>query len=239
MYQAVETILTTDNSLTLYDPELKVTYRSRFGAHRESEYVFIQGCQLLERSDTSNTKILELGFGAATNFFSATNYHLKKLINSPVHQLEYMSIDHRPLHPAVIPDKEHPLYSLVCTCLTGLETNSIFSVNDPERQIRLTLIKHSWDHPVVNTIANEFQADYYFHDPFGPNVNPECWSHEVFVWAYNNLKPGGRMATYGAASITKRNIRKAGFQLQVRPGLPPKREVLTASKPLITSSYSK
>lgn len=244
MYAEVEEIVTGDGSATFYDKKLDVTYRSRFGAISESQYVFIEGTRLPEiigsytekgRSPTEPIKILELGFGAATNFYSTVNLYASFMgrastVSAPTIPLEYIGIDHRPLHPGIIPDSSQ-FTPMVRETLQGLERYPIYSVTHADFPITLTLLRYPWNHPEAVHYTEGYGADCYFHDPFGPRTNPDSWNELAFRWAYSCIKSKGILATYSAASHVKRHIRAVGFSLEVRKGLPPKREVIAAVKP--------
>ncbi len=63
-----ELLVTADGSHTLYVPELKENYHSGFGAHTESQHIFIQGGLLKAFSEFRGTlRILEAGFGTGLN----------------------------------------------------------------------------------------------------------------------------------------------------------------------------
>ncbi len=239
MYVDVEEIVTGDGSTTLYDKALDVTYRSRFGAISESQYVFIEGTRLPEiienygtqqRSADDPIKILELGFGAATNFYSAAKVYASLVGNTRTIPLEYLSLDYRPLHPDVLPNSSE-FTPLVREALVGLERFPIHSVTHANFPLTLTLLRYPWNHPESVDYTEGYDADCYFHDPFGPRTNPDSWDELAFRWAYNRIKSKGILATYSAASQVKRHIRAVGFSLEVRKGLPPKREVIAAVKP--------
>lgn len=239
MYAEVEEIVTEDGSATFYDRKLDVTYRSRFGAISESQYVFIEGTRLPEilashaavnRSPGEPVRILELGFGAATNFHTALNLYASLTPPARTIPLEYLGIDHRPLHPDILPESSS-FTPVVREALLGLERHPIHSVTHPDFPVTLTLLRYPWNHPEAVDYTEGYDADCYFHDPFGPRTNPDSWDELAFRWAYDRIKSKGVLATYSAASHVKRHIRSVGFSLEVRKGLPPKREVIAAVKP--------
>jgi tRNA U34 5-methylaminomethyl-2-thiouridine-forming methyltransferase MnmC len=233
-------IQTNDGSLTLFDGSLQATYRSRFGAQTESEYVFIQGtrlesclleAQLLKKESVT---ILELGFGAGINFsLSALLCHKYGIA------LNYIAIEYQPVAPYLLPSNGWPTV-IAKNALNNLATKEVSigtSSGSPTEDGRdldfegapstsLKVYRSKWqDLPSLN-----LEADCYYHDPFGPAVNPSCWEKQAFQWAYGNIRSGGYLATYGAASRVKKALKEVNFNLQVRAGLPPKREVIAALK---------
>ena len=71
--------------------------------------------------------------------------------------------------------------------------------------------------------------DAYYHDPFAPDANPDCWTTDCFVWAKALMKPDAILATYGASSAARRAMRDAGLFVASLPGAPGKREMTIAS----------
>ena len=103
----------------------------------------------------------------------------------------------------------------------------------------------SWTYPAFLSdyfILSKIQAkledislhDEQFHliyfDAFGPDVQPELWTQEIFAQLYKCLKPGGILVTYSCKGIVKRALKTAGFSIEKLPGPVGKREVLRAMK---------
>lgn len=207
-------IVTRDGSVTLYNPQLDVTYRSKFGASSESEHVFLQGTQLRDLK-TTTWRVGELGFGAARNFcHTAIAAHQHSV------QLEYHSLDCAPVPAALLPDCGWPT-QIAREALEKAQEKGLSPIKVEHESIKLFLYPCRWqdvDFPV--------KVDALFHDPFGPRTNPESWTVEAFEWSRRQLTHEGRLATYSAASSVKKALKSAGFQIITRKGLPPKREVL-------------
>jgi tRNA U34 5-methylaminomethyl-2-thiouridine-forming methyltransferase MnmC len=75
---------------------------------------------------------------------------------------------------------------------------------------------------------NQFNLIYY--DAFGPALQPEMWTKEIFENLFTILKPDGILVTYCAKGDVKRNLKEAGFSVEGLPGPPGKREVTRAIK---------
>jgi len=94
------------------------------------------------------------------------------------------------------------------------------------------------DYFIISKIQSQLQdvtlRDEQFHlvffDAFGPDVQPELWTEQVFAQLYKCLKPDGILVTYSCKGIVKRALKAAGFTIEKLPGPAGKREVLRAMK---------
>ena len=74
------------------------------------------------------------------------------------------------------------------------------------------------------------QFDIIYFDAFAPDKQPEMWNKEVFAKMHAALKPGGILVTYCAKGQVKRDLKEAGFVVEVVAGPPGKREMTRARK---------
>jgi tRNA U34 5-methylaminomethyl-2-thiouridine-forming methyltransferase MnmC len=72
--------------------------------------------------------------------------------------------------------------------------------------------------------------DAVYLDGFSPDVNPELWTAPFLKEIAGTMKTGGRLATYSARGLVRRNLTEAGFDVQKAPGPPGKREMLLATR---------
>jgi tRNA U34 5-methylaminomethyl-2-thiouridine-forming methyltransferase MnmC len=208
-------ILTPDGSVTYRNNVVGATYRSVHGAETESTQVFLEGTRLLERSGT--WKVLELGFGTGLNFATTL-----KAAAAHGARLDYVSLEPDPL-PA-----DHWLLDPQWVNLKPGEPLELGPVT-------LTVIPQRWQE--YSAKENHYHA--YFHDPFGPAVCPDCWTTDCFRWSYRALTADGVLATFGAASATRRAMKEAGFLVARLPGAKPKREMTIASKSAESIAHGK
>lgn len=75
-------------------------------------------------------------------------------------------------------------------------------------------------------------VDLVYYDAFGPRVQPELWSLEIFERLFSWMSPGGTLVTYCAKGQVKRDLKAAGFLVENLPGPPGKREMTRAVKPM-------
>jgi tRNA U34 5-methylaminomethyl-2-thiouridine-forming methyltransferase MnmC len=220
----VEFKITGDGSHTLYSPELGEHYHSVFGAITESRHVFIKAGFHFTKSPSELVEILEIGFGTGLNA-------LLTCIESEVTgcQVKYTTIELNPL--------EVDIYSF-------LNFNDLIDFQD-SREIFQQLHQVPWNEGVqltnffylhkINTSLLDYQPpkeafDLVYFDAFGPNVQPEMWTREVFDKMAFGLKKQGLLVTYSAKGTVKRNLKEAGFLIEKLPGPAGKREILRAVK---------
>ena len=77
-------------------------------------------------------------------------------------------------------------------------------------------------------LDNTFDLIYF--DAFGPRVQGELWTIEIFTKMYKALKTGGVFVTYCAKGQVKRDLKSVGFTVEVLPGPPGKREMTRCRK---------
>ena len=192
--------------MTVRDVDLDVTYRSTDGAQSEALHVFVDG------TDTGVTqrRVLEFGFGLATNFCLTADRH-------PL--LDYFAVEHSPVDPEYVsgfgPAAEFAREALEQLATSGLYEGAL-------HEWRLTLVR-DWRE------FSDLAAHSIYHDPFGPMVEPVSWSDEVFAWEAQNLHVAGVLGTYSAATHVRRTIAKAGLCVSRVPGIGRKREITMAA----------
>ena len=74
------------------------------------------------------------------------------------------------------------------------------------------------------------QYDLVYYDAFGPRVQPELWTEELFLKIFNSMNEEGVLVTYCAKGEVKRILKRVGFTVKSLPGPPGKREMTQAIK---------
>ena len=217
----IEAVETRDGSMTLYDRDKQVHYRSIWGARSESRYVFVEGTGLADRG--SPWRVLELGFGAAVNFTQTVQACLDH--PEPI-ELEYHSVEYAPVAPELIDFHDGAVGQVARNALAeARRTGEPSLATGFDGRVRL------WVHPTqwLDFGRPDLAADAVFYDPFGPRTEPESWTVACFEQARRHMVPSGMLATYSAATRVKRAMFEAGFWVASAPGPGRKREVTFAS----------
>jgi tRNA U34 5-methylaminomethyl-2-thiouridine-forming methyltransferase MnmC len=218
----LELKVTGDGSHTLFVPGLNEHYHSVFGAIAESRHIFLDAGFKFVCRTSETIRILEIGFGTGLNawltYFESENLMCK---------VDYTAIELNPL--------KEDIYS---------KLNFPEILNKPEyREFFLHLHQLRWNIPVqlstnfsllkINTSLESYQPqkdsfDLVYFDAFGPDVQPEMWTIEVFDKIAFGLRKGGVLVTYSTKGKVKRNLSGARFALEKLPGPQGKREILRA-----------
>jgi tRNA U34 5-methylaminomethyl-2-thiouridine-forming methyltransferase MnmC len=222
-------ITTADGSHSLYVKELDEHYHSIHGAIQESIHVFINtGLKFIAEKNKSEISILEIGFGTGLNALltclEAEKLNLK---------INYTSIEAFPLDNVLINELNYAeLLSAKEKEKSHLQT--IFNeLHSCEWEKEISISKNFTLHKIKNTLQEikfEKSFDLIYFDAFGPRVQPEMWTEELFSKIYNVTKPNGCLVTYCAKGEVKRTLKKVGFTVETLPGPPRKREMVRADK---------
>ena len=166
--------------------------------------------------------MLEIGFGTGLNAFLT----LQNLNNKSV---QYTSLEAYPLKENIIDqlnyreelkldDSEVQQFDKLHQIEWGSyqEITSKFSLN----KIQVDLINYK----------SKEKFDLIYFDAFGPRVQPEMWTKDIFENMYAMLAKNGVLVTYCAKGSVKRALKEVGFEVEPLPGPPGKREMTRAKK---------
>lgn len=216
-----EILITSDGSTTIHLPDWNEQYHSKHGAIQEANHVFLtHGFRILEQKEI---RLLEIGFGTGLNCFITFLEAEKRKKN-----MEYVGVEAYP----VLHDEIGKL-------------NFVSELNAGEKQgVFENMHKVSWEekHQLSETfslikrkqffkdIDDEDRYDLIYFDAFGPRVQPELWTEEIFSGMYKALKNKGVLVTYSAKGSVRRAMQSVGFSVERLPGPPGKREMLRGRK---------
>lgn len=218
-------IETADGSNTIFLPEWNEHYHSKHGAVQEGMHVFISSGlhYYFKINPKKNISILEIGFGTGLNAYltllQAAKLELK---------IDYTGIE---AYPVMTEEIEKLNYSkAVC----GTEYDEFFDllheVNwESKHQItdNFSLIKRQKFFKDINEVDS---YDLIYFDAFGPRVQPDLWTEEIFKIMFKALKSKGILVTYSAKGSVRRVMQAIGFSVERIPGPLGKREMLRATK---------
>ncbi len=216
-----EIIQTADGSHSLYLKELDEHYHSVHGAIQEGIHVFIKAG--LQASNKENVSILEIGLGTGLNALLT----LMEVQHSNK-QIHYTAIEAFPLEEQLINQLNY-VQVLKAEELTEQFKRIHTSAWGEEQRLnnKFTLLKVQGQ---LQTTVFPATYDLIYFDAFGPRVQPEMWTEEIFSKMFDVLNAGGMLVTYCAKGEVKRTLKKVGFVVETLPGPPGKREMLRARK---------
>ena len=213
-------VITADGSHTLFVPELNEHYHSVNGALRESLIVYLGNGY--NYSTANPLSILEIGFGTGLN---ALLTYMRS--SSDRRYVNYTAIEKYPLDNATLWALNHP-------SITAGESPQAFQLihnagwNIAAKLSEFFVIRKIEADFVTDPVEGRFDLVYF--DAFGPDKQPEMWKEELFMKIYSALNDHGVLVTYSAKGTVKRALKGCGFDVELLPGPPGKRQVLRAVK---------
>ncbi len=215
---------TSDGSHTLFVPGLNEHYHSVNGALQESELVFIHNGLHYIPVCTKEINLLEVGFGTGLNAL-LTVLEAKKQRR----KINYIAIEPEPVDTDLVEKLNYP------ERIGGTAAAGYFRKLHEAGWVYPSFLS---DYFIISKIQAKLEEislkDEQFHlvyfDAFGPDVQPELWTIQVFEQLFRCMKPGGVLVTYSCKGTVKRALLSAGFTIEKLPGPVGKREVLRAVK---------
>lgn len=214
-------ITTSDGSKTIQIEDWNEQYHSIHGAVQEAEHVFIKnGLSLFKNQEIS---ILEIGFGTGLN--ALITLMRAKDLNIKV---RYNGVEAYPISSEELDQLNY------LACLDAEDFKSQFQKMHTsywETDISLSedfiLKKRKLDFSEIQDVST---YDLVYFDAFGPRVQPELWSEDIFNKMFMAMAPNSFLVTYSAKGSVRRAMQAVGFSVERLPGPPGKREMLRAAK---------
>ena len=170
--------------------------------------------------DPEKVNILEVGFGTGLNALLT----MLRADNSGC-QIDYAGLEKFPLAKAVWSKLNYP--DIINTQhsqsyfekLHKCEWGEISALTE-----NFSILKFVVDFLEYNNVAGSF--DLIFFDAFGPDVQPELWTEDVFMKLSQMTAKDGVLVTYSCKGTVKRALKASGFDIEKIPGPKGKREIL-------------
>ncbi len=216
-------IETGDGSKTIHLPEWNENYHSRHGALQEAKHVFLKN-GLNDYLFQKTIHVLEIGLGTGLNAIltcqEASQHDLKVKYTAleayPVSEEELIALNYQ---------------SFLNDEVATHQYNQIHAVRWNEKhQLSPNFTLHKIHNKLETCDFEQNQFDIIYFDAFGPRVQGELWSLDIFQKLFKSLKQDGLLVTYCAKGQVKRDLKAAGFVVESVPGPPGKREMTKAFK---------
>ncbi len=221
--RAINLFVTEDGSHSLQVPNMNETYHSSHGAIQESNHVFIKNGleHWINKYKEESVHIFEVGFGTGLN--ALLTLQKAEQLNT---KIDYTSVELYPLNSDLTNQLnyaeqigiEQALFKKLHGC-TWEEPTAITP------HFNLQKIKASFQEVLIKS---DFDIIYY--DAFAPSKQPEMWKYELIEKCFTVLKPNGIFVTYSARGQLKRDLKQAGFKVELLEGPPGKFEMVRAVK---------
>ncbi len=225
--------LCKDGSSTIYSSTFHQFYHNPNGAVAESIHVFFEQPGLLAtlKSSPEAISVFEMGFGTGLNFVLLADLYLRFNAAFP---LSFFSVEAFPITPDEAGELnygdflDHPhLMDGIPEIFQSLKPGLNQFNPIPGKQISLTIYNGLFE----NIERGEFpeEVDFFFHDPFSPEVNESLWQPDTFAKLRLMANDRSVLATYSAASKARASMAKAGWKVAPASGALGKREMTLAS----------
>ncbi|MCW5519239.1 tRNA (5-methylaminomethyl-2-thiouridine)(34)-methyltransferase MnmD [Aureitalea sp. L0-47] len=217
-------LITGDGSITIHLPEWNEQYHSKHGAIAEAKHVFLEAGldHCLKHFPNQSLNILEIGFGTGLNAF-LTLLETQTIGISVV----YTGVE---AYPVAMEEVDKLNYTELVPGATELfgRMHELHWEQPCDLTSEFQLLKQKKFFSEINEI-DSYHLVYF--DAFGPRVQPELWTEDIFRKMFIALKAGGVLVTYSAKGSVRRAMQAVGFEVERLPGPPGKREMLRAVKP--------
>lgn len=220
-----EIIKTADGSATIYLPDWNEHYHSKHGAVQEALHVFIKTGlhHYFEKHAPTEISLLEIGFGTGLNalltFFEAEKNSVK---------INYTGVEAYPVSTTELELLDYA--KLMTQENASANFQKLHQAPWEERAEISAFFSLQKEKKFFREISAEKEFDLIYFDAFGPRVQPDLWSEEVFANMHRALRTNGILVTYSAKGSVRRAMQAAGFAVERLPGPPGKREMLRATR---------
>ena len=194
--------------------------------------MFLRGNHLPQRwkdPKLASFTICELGFGTGLNFCWTWSRFLE--IAHPRARLHYIACELYPL------DKKDIIKALSIFPELGdkarlfIQSIPFFHPGMYELRFangRICLSLYWGDSKeMLQNLSPSRKVDSWFLDGFSPAVNPEMWSKEIFFYMKKLSHDQSSFSSYSAASIVRKRLQQAGFEVHKTKGFGSKRDMIT------------
>jgi tRNA 5-methylaminomethyl-2-thiouridine biosynthesis bifunctional protein len=212
---------------TPYSAQYGDIYHSAAGGPAQARHVFLAGNDLPARwQGQERFVILETGFGLGLNFLAT--WQAWRADPQRCRRLHFVSIEKHPFTAAdlAVAQQAWPEFADLAVSLRQHWpplTPGIHRLHLDDDRVILTIVFGD-----AATRLREIDAavDAFFLDAFAPATNPEPWSLPVCKALGRLAAPGATLATWCLARTARDALAAVEFDLERRPGLAPRREML-------------
>ncbi len=200
----------------------------------ETDYVFLQGNELLNRWQSLNANtftIAETGFGTGLNFLCAAKLWLETAPKEA--RLHFISVEKYPLSLVEITAAlrlwptlnalSEPFLAQYERLLNGATSILLF---DNRIQLSLLIADATEAYQSNYVEHTNLIVDAWFLDGFAPAKNPDMWQAALFKNMALLSNTSTTFATFTSAGAVRRALMNAGFVVIKQSGFGKKREML-------------
>ncbi len=202
-----EVVPTRDGSVTLWNPDFKEHYHSKYGARSEAREKYVEPSGLVARLTAGGVRLLDLCFGMGYNALTASEAAVAGGVAGEL-SVTAMELDARVVRRSADVIRRLPEDRLDwAALLRGLAADGRVDADGVG-------IRMLWgDARLSLRRCSNCSFDLVFHDPFSTQRCAELWTVELFEELHRVLAPGGSLWTYSVAVPVRSGLLAAGFSV--------------------------
>lgn len=199
-------VITGDGSSTFYSAEFHEWFHSRAGACCEAQTTYVVAAHLVQRAQQmpagSVLKILDVCYGLGYNTAAALEMIWAVNHNCQV-EVKALEIDLAAARSAIAQNLTQSYSFPIQQILQDLSIHCTAKTKNLQAQILLGDARQQ----IQPLVAQNWQADVIFLDPFSPPNCPQLWTTEFLCLVARCLKPnGGELVTYSCAAAVRASL---------------------------------
>ena len=221
-------VKTDDGSHTLWSEYFDENCHSQGGASEETDFNYVEGCNIVEKASKGDLNILEIGHGPGIGVLRSF-YHLEK--NSSKSKIHFVSteIDPTLIEWAIENNQQkfahYPSYS----DLTLHSEKNLSYYRASKMGNTLTILLGN----AVESIKEfrkieQIKYNAIYQDAFSPKKNGELWSKEWFILLKSVSSKDVILSTYSSARAVRESLANAGWEVTKRCGFKQKKNSILA-----------
>ena len=206
-------VITGDGSSTFYSAEFGEWFHSRAGACCEAQTTYVAAAHLAQRAQQMPAdgalKVLDVCYGLGYNTAAALETIWAVNENCRV-EVKALEIDLTAARSAIAQNLTQRYSPQIQQILQDLSIHCAAETENLQAQILLGDARQQIQH----LVAQNWQADVIFLDPFSPPNCPQLWTSEFLGLVAHCLKPnGGELVTYSCAAAVRASLLLAGLTI--------------------------
>ncbi len=203
----LNTLITTDGSITLHSSKFKESFHNTLGAKSEAQEKYLNPSDLSRFNDKSHLNILDVCIGLGYNTACILEYLIKASVSLDWFGLE---LDKRPIKIALGNKNFREYWSpKVLEILQSIDSTGEWDMHSSKGKILWGDAREKF-----KELPTSMSFDLILLDPFSPNQCPELWSEEFLSALSEKLAPNGRILTYCRAAAIRATLRRANLEIQ-------------------------
>jgi len=203
---------TKDGSFTFFSEEFGESFHSEQGAKEEAFLKFAKATDLVQRAESGTIRLLDVCYGLGYN--SAAALEVIWAVN-PVCYVELVGLELDATVPqaAIAPPLIQAWSPPIQPILEAIALNHHHTTPRLQATLRIGDARQT----IQALVADGWQANAIFLDPFSPRRCPQLWTVEFLALVARCLAADGKLATYSRSAAVRSAILAAGLQIGTIP----------------------